>query len=99
MISSSKSQLNIDIDIDMDSLAKRFIKIFAGRKDVRGTLGGGCVRETLKMVHVFNHLEGIESLGLYPLLDDDTSWWAVVDFDFKSKNDRVELAEKASRVF
>lgn len=93
------SQAQLSSDVDVDSLAKRFIKLFAGRKDARGTLEGGCIRETLKMDHAFNHLEGIESLGFYPLLDDGTSWWVVVDFDFKSKADRVELAEKASRRF
>jgi len=95
MISPPQAQSGID----MNSQSERFIRIFAGRKDARGTIEGGCVRETLKMVHVHNHLEGKESLGRYPLLDDGTCRWAVVDFDFKRKTDRVELAEKASRKF
>jgi len=96
---SMSSQAQSSIDIDMNSLAKRFIKVFAGRKDARGTLEGGCVREALKMVHVIDHLEGKESLGRYPLLDDGTSWWAVVDFDFKSSPNREELAEKEARKY
>jgi len=76
-----------------------FMRIFAGRKDCRGTIQGGCVKGNLKVSHVEYHLNGIESLGRYPLLDEGTCYWAVVDFDFKSESNRVELAEKFSTRF
>jgi len=76
-----------------------FSRVFAGRKDCLGTLQGGCVKVKLKVSHFEHHLKGIESLGRYPLLDDGSCYWAVVDFDFKSKQDRKSLAEKNSKRF
>jgi len=76
-----------------------FSRAFAGRKDCRGTIQGGCVKGNLKVSNVEHHLNGIESLGRYPLLDEGTCCWAVVDFDFKSKQDRKSLAEKHSKRF
>jgi len=90
-------------DIDMYSeefgLPNKFSRVFAGRKDCRGTIQGGCVKGNFKVSHVKNHLSGIESFGRYPLLDNGSCYWAVVDFDFKSKQDRKSLAEKHSKRF
>ena len=80
-------------------VVKTFLRVFGGRKDCRGTIQGGCVKGNLKVSHVEHHLNGIESLGRYPLLDEGTCYWAVVDFDFKSKHDRKSLAEKHSKRF
>lgn len=84
---------------DLEKLAKSFATVFAGRMDAWGTLQGRCVKETLKPSHIINHIIGKESLGRYPLLSDGTCKWAVVDFDFKSYPNRVELAEKTARRF
>jgi hypothetical protein len=85
--------------MNIEILAQKFVTIFAGRKDAWGTPDGGCKKEPLKMSHVINHFKGTQSLGRYPLLNDGTCKWAVVDFDFKSHTNRVELAEKAARRF
>ncbi|MDA2919733.1 DUF3987 domain-containing protein [Desulfobacterota bacterium AH_259_B03_O07] len=81
---------------EAESIAYRFAQVFAGRKDARGTLEGGCVREPLTIEHYINHLNGRQSLGCYSLLDNGTCCWAVVDFDFKSNPNREELAEEES---
>jgi len=80
-------------------VVKTFLRVFGGRKDCRGTIQGGCVKGNLKVSHVEHHLNGIESLGRYPLLDEGTCYWAVVDFDFKSEQDRKNLAEDNSKRF
>jgi hypothetical protein len=82
-----------------EDLASRFATIFEGRKDAWGKLEGGCIKESLTLSHVINHLQGVKSLGLYPLLDNATCKLVVVDFDFKSNPNRVELAEKEARRF
>ncbi|SOC22436.1 hypothetical protein SAMN05880501_11420 [Ureibacillus xyleni] len=33
---------------------------------------------------IFNHLSGEQTIGLYPILQDETSWFLAVDFDKKS---------------
>lgn len=84
---------------DLQSLAKRFAAIFAGRKDAWGTLQGGCVKESLKLHHITKHLAGKESLGRYPLLQNGKCKWACIDFDFKSEPNREVKAERESRRF
>lgn len=84
---------------DIENLASSFATVFAGRKDAWGTLEGRCVKEPLKLSHIIKHLEVNQSLGRYPLLNNGTCKWAVVDFDFKSHKDRVEIAEQTARRF
>ncbi|MDA2919245.1 DUF3987 domain-containing protein [Desulfobacterota bacterium AH_259_B03_O07] len=87
------------IDTEINTLASSFAKVFTGRKDARGTIEGGCIREPLNMGHIHSHLRGRESLGRYPSLDNGTCKWALIDFDFKSEANRVELSEKAATNF
>lgn len=82
---------------DLENWARSFATVFGGRRDARGTLPGGCVKEPLELSHIINHINGEESLGLYLLFDNGTCKAAVVDFDFKSQANRVELSEKTSR--
>jgi len=89
----------INIYSEEIGLLNKFTRVFAGRKDCRGAIQGGCVKGNLKVSHVEHHLNGIESLGRYPLLDEGTCYWAVVDFDFKSEQDRKNLAEDNSKRF
>jgi len=77
----------------MISIESKFINLFDGRKDVRGTIDGKSIKEPLGHIHITNHLFGDESLGVYPLLDNGTCKWAVVDFDFKTDPDRCINAE------
>jgi len=69
---TERSNAHANAGAEFNSLACSFAKVFAGRRDARGTLNGGCIKETVKIDHFINHLEGKESLGLYLLLDDGT---------------------------
>ena len=69
---NEKTRSAMSITSNSEFTANLFAKIFAGRNDARGTFNGGCIKETVKIDHFINHLEGKESLGLYLLLDDGT---------------------------
>ncbi len=84
---------------NVHDIATAFSRIFAGRKDCYGSLKGACIRKSIESTHLENHLNGIESLGCYPLLDNGTCHWAVIDFDFKSDENRVQVAEEHSKEF
>jgi len=100
MIMPSRTLVSDCVGVESEEyVVNTFSRVFAGRKDCWGTLEGGCIKEDLKISHIENHLNGIEALGRYPLLNDGTCYWAVVDFDFKSEQDRISLAEKHSKSF
>lgn len=61
-----------------DKLIRRYRALFRGRPDVHGTEEGGCARSAPAWEL---HLSGKRPMGVYPLLDDATCWWAVVDVD------------------
>jgi len=90
---------DIDIYSEEFGLLNKFSKVFAGRKDCWGALEGRCVKQDLELSHIEYHLNGVESLGRYPLLDDGSCYWAVVDFDFKTEQDKKNLAEEHSKRF
>lgn len=79
--------------------ARKFIEIFRGLPDARGTVAGACIRGTLTLEHVLQHLEGKESLGRYPIFDGKYIKWAAVDFDFKQAADRVALSETHAKEY
>ena len=58
-----------------------FAQLFAGRTDVWGALHGEAVKETVKLHHYRRHLDGLTSLGVYPLRQDGTIRWCAVDID------------------
>lgn len=70
-----------DLPGDAASAARRFATLYAGRRDVQGTETGGCLRRVLTIGHYAGHLQGAFGLGVYPLLDDGTCWFCVVDID------------------
>lgn len=77
--------------------ALKFDLLFEGRRDVRGVLRSDgsieCVREVRRITHTSAHLDGRESLAVYPLMDDGTCRWACVDFDCTGNpEDAVEAA-------
>jgi len=83
----------------MNNIESRFYNLLAGREDAWGTIDGKSIRETLEHKHIKNHLFGHESLGTYPLLDNGTCKFAVVDFDFKTDSDRCIHALMEARKF
>ena len=68
------------MDVSQDAL-EAFASLFKGRTDARGTMDGGCLKEPVTIQSYQRHLQGDESLGVYPLLDNGTCWFAAVDLD------------------
>ena len=60
---------------------EHFAALFRGRTDAYGALHGEAIRRTVTLRRYFLHLQGRDSIGIYPLLDDGTCWWACVDID------------------
>ena len=90
------------------SLADDFADLFEGRKDAYGADYGGSVsvvdtpepaRERLFVDHMKRHLDGVQPIGVYPMVrrldpyDEDSEFhvggwavkWGCVDFDIKSE--------------
>ena len=62
-------------------IAKAFATLFRGRTDAWGALPAKCNHEQVTTAHYYNHLKGKVSLGIYPLLDHGTCFWAAADLD------------------
>ncbi|MBT9158667.1 MAG: hypothetical protein DDT36_01685 [Firmicutes bacterium] len=62
-------------------LTREFARLFRGRRDAWGSLPPKCNHEQINLAHYSRHLAGRVSLGIYPLLDDGTCFWAAADFD------------------
>lgn len=90
---------------------KLFHELFAGRDDVYGTYEvpvgrkpdkngkvhgvGRLIREPATEEIYTQHLAGTKSIGIVPIMNDDTVWWFAIDVDsYKSENLHVELADK-----
>ncbi|MEQ9617820.1 MAG: AAA family ATPase [Deltaproteobacteria bacterium] len=80
-----------------NKLAIQFATLFRGREDAWGRLRGGCVREELNKSHYLRHLNGEESLGIYPVLDDGNCYFALFDLDFRSDPNAKKRAKKEAR--
>lgn len=86
-----------------DVVVARFARLFAGRTDAYGSLNrqGGSYQEKrpVTMATYRDHLDGRQSVGIYPLLNDGTATWLCWDFDRDSPNlpqaevDRVALMD------
>lgn len=47
---------------------------------------------SLTEIEIHKHLDGIQQIGIYPLLEDNTSWFLVADFDKQNwKEDAVNF--------
>lgn len=60
---------------------KAFSALFRGRADAWGALPPKCNHELVTPSHYERHLKGKVSLGIYPLLDDETCPWIAADLD------------------
>lgn len=68
-------------DSPEDDLVRRFANLYRGRGDVQGTEDGGCLHKRVTFGHYLGHFQGAFGLGIYPLRDDGTCAWALVDID------------------
>lgn len=66
-----------------DQIIKEFAGLFRGRPDIYGLVEGRSVKEPVTEELYRLHLEGKNSLGIYPLLDDGKCYFAAVDLDIK----------------
>jgi len=61
-----------------------FITLFRGRGDVYGHNEGRCVKEALTFKKFQEHLEGVEAIGVYPIVPSKGDYkvvWGCSDFD------------------
>ena len=77
----NKSPMNEKGSRKIGQTAKAFAALFRGRTDAWGSLPSKCIYEPVTFVHYERHLRGKVSLGVYPLLDDGTCFWAAADLD------------------
>jgi len=75
---------------------QKFANLFAGRTDAYGSLQGACIKRPVTLQVYARHLAGKESIGIYPLRDDGTCWFAAQDIDMK--DDQAKAAEMAGTV-
>jgi len=70
----------------MSDELQKFITLFRGRADVYGHEEGRCVKEVLTPEVFSNHLQGIEPIGVYPLVpmgDEFGVVWGCSDIDIE----------------
>jgi len=91
--------IQISNEFHKENLVSNFRELFTGRHDCWGKVIGECVRENLSNSHYERHLQGYESLGIYPILDSGTCNFAVVDFDFKDEGDNEKKSRESSENF
>lgn len=61
-----------------------FVNLFRGRGDVYGHDEGRCVKEALTFQKFVEHLDGVESIGVYPIVPSKGDYkvvWGCSDFD------------------
>lgn len=63
------------------ALVQAFGGLFPGLSKARGGLRGVCIKEPLTQRNYARHLDGVESLGVYPLREDGRCKWGAVDID------------------
>lgn len=72
-------------DMEIDQV-EAFWYLFRGRTDAWGSVEGRSNKEPVSIANYEEHLEGLVSLGVYPLLDDGTCYFFAVDLDEKDFN-------------
>jgi hypothetical protein len=68
-------------------------RLFAGRTDVYGLNKGAVRHGSVDMLRYEKHLQGKESLGIFPVRDGDTVVFAAIDLDEPDFELATELAE------
>ena len=66
---------------EVEETVKAFRSLFIGRTDAWGAVGGKSTKEEVTEDYYKRHLEKKVSLGIYPILDDNTVRFFVVDLD------------------
>jgi hypothetical protein len=58
-----------------------FTALFLGRTDAYGAWEGGCIRQPVTPDLYTQHLQGVQGIGIYCGLPNNTCWWGCVDID------------------
>ncbi len=74
-------------------IVEAFQSLYRGRQDVWGSMEGLCNKEAITSEHYYKHLTGETSLGIYPLLDDGTCYFAAIDLDIKDFNKAKQIRD------
>ena len=75
------------------AIVTKFMKIFEGRKDCFGSLEGLCNHEEVTKATYKSHLLGRMSIGIYPLRDDGTTSFGVIDDDHEDLKTVTKIYE------
>lgn len=70
----------------MKATIDRFIMLFRGRGDVYGSETGGCIKSPLTKEVFQQHLDGINPIGVYPMVPLHNDWytvWGCSDIDIE----------------
>lgn len=78
----------------LPTLNEQFASLFAGREDAYGTENGGCRYEH---PDYDRHLSGDRPMGVYPVRDDGTVSFAVVDLDYPTAPDQNRILAESIR--
>jgi hypothetical protein len=79
-----------------DTTLDRFIRLFRGRADAYGSEEGGCVKNRLDKSVFQRHLDGVEPIGVYPMVPHNGDWlcvWGCSDIDVEDYPGACRLAE------
>lgn len=71
----------------MDENVQGFVTLFRGRGDVYGHEEGRCVKEALTYGEFYNHLNGDNPIGVYPMVPHYGQYyvvWGCCDIDYES---------------
>ena len=77
-----------------DATVAAFRELYKGREDAWGSIEGKSNKEAVTNEHYKKHLQGEQSLGVYPLFDDGTCWFFVIDLDVKDFNKAKAIREE-----
>lgn len=76
--------------------AKQFAELFAGRTDAVGLGSGGVARPSngVSVRMYADHLRGLggHDIGIFPMLDDSTVWFAAIDLDEHNTELALDMA-------
>jgi hypothetical protein len=86
---------------------EKFMALFRGNERSFGVFNPNArtkmttVKALYTEEHVRSHLEGELGIGMVPILDDDTCWWAALDIDVHGPNkaqvDLIQIEQKVVR--
>lgn len=74
-----------------NATVEAFSNLFRGRTDAWGSVEGRSNKEKVTRAHYERHLNGEESLGVYPLLDNGECHFFAVDLDEKDINKALAI--------